>query len=190
MNKRSDKILIVFWAILFLIISSCGYRFAGRANELPQHLKAVAIPMFVNATYEPLIETVITNKVIQEFIADGRLRVVDTGKADAVLKGRISAFDGKADAVLKGRISAFELAPLSFDRSNNLLEYRVVIHCDVVFEDVKNNKIIWKEPALSQSADYKVSGDISATRAAKERAIDEASKRLASDLVARLFEGF
>ncbi|MEK6682271.1 MAG: LptE family protein [Nitrospirota bacterium] len=175
MNKRSDKILIVFWAILFLIISSCGYRFAGRANELPPHLKAVAIPMFVNATYEPLIETVITNKVIQEFIADGRLRVVDTGKADAVLKGRISAF---------------ELAPLSFDRSNNVLEYRVVIHCDVVFEDVKNNKIIWKEPALSQSADYKVSGDISATRAAKERAIDEASKRLASDLVARLFEGF
>ncbi|MBI3353894.1 MAG: LptE family protein [Nitrospirae bacterium] len=175
MNKRSDKILIVFWAILFLIISSCGYRFAGRANELPPHLKSVAVPMFANATYEPLLETVITNKVIQEFIADGRLRVVDTGKADAVLKGRISAF---------------ELAPLSFDRSNNVMEYRVVIHCEVVFEDVKNNKIIWKEPALSQSADYKVSGDISATRAAKERAIDEASKRLASDLVARLFEGF
>ncbi|MFZ3089176.1 MAG: LptE family protein [Nitrospirota bacterium] len=173
MHFRSKivKTLLIF----VILLSSCGYRFAGRANELPPHLKAVAIPMFVNATYEPLIETVITNKVIQEFIADGRLRVVDTGKADAVLKGRISAF---------------ELAPLSFDRSNNVLEYRVVIHCDVVFEDVKNNKIIWKEPALSQSADYKVSGDISATRAAKERAIDEASKRLASDLVARLFEGF
>jgi outer membrane lipopolysaccharide assembly protein LptE/RlpB len=170
-RSKRVKTLLIFAVLL----SSCGYRFAGRANELPPHLKAVAIPMFVNATYEPLIETVITNKVIQEFIADGRLRVVDTGKADAVLKGRISAF---------------ELAPLSFDRSNNVLEYRVVIHCDVVFEDVKNNKIIWKEPALSQSADYKVSGDISATRAAKERAIDEASKRLASDLVARLFEGF
>lgn len=170
-NFKKISIAMVF----LLILSSCGYRFAGRANELPPHLKAVAVPMFVNATYEPLIETVITNKVIQEFIADGRLRVVDAGKADAVLKGRISAF---------------ELAPLSFDRSNNVLEYRVVIHCDVVFEDVKNNKIIWKEAALSQSADYKVSGDISATRAAKERAIDEASKRLASDLVARLFEGF
>ncbi len=175
MKIKFDKIFYLFAAIALFTAASCGYRFAGRANELPPHLKAVAVPMFVNATYEPLIETVITNKVIQEFIADGRLRVVDAGKADAVLKGRISAF---------------ELAPLSFDRSNNVLEYRVVIHCEVVFEDVKNNKIIWKEPALSQSADYKVSGDISATRAAKERAIDEASKRLASDLVARLFEGF
>lgn len=170
-NLKKISIAMVF----LLILSSCGYRFAGRANELPLHIKTAAVPMFVNATYEPLLETVITNKIIQEFIADGRLRVVDSGKADAVLKGRIIAFG---------------LVPLSFDRSNNVLEYRVVIHCEVVFEDVKNNKIIWKEPALSQSADYKVSGDISATRAAKERAIDEASKRLASDLVARLFEGF
>ncbi len=175
MKIRFDKIFYLFAAIVLFTATSCGYRFAGRANELPPHLKAVAVPMFVNATYEPLIETIITNKVVQEFIADGRLRVVDVEKADAVLKGRINAF---------------ELVPLSFDRSNNVLEYRVVIHCDVVFEDVKNNKIIWKEPALSQSADYKVSGDISATRAAKERAIDEVSKRLASDLVARLFEGF
>ena len=175
MNKRSDKIVIVFWAILFLIISSCGYRFSGRANELPSHIKAVAIPIFVNATQEPLIESVITNKVIQEFIGDGRLRVVDSSKADAVLKGRIYAFS---------------LAPLSFDRGNNVLEYRVVIQGELILEDVREKKIIWKEPALTQSADYKVSSDISATRTAKERAIEEASKRFALDLVARVFEGF
>ncbi len=175
MNKRSDKIVIVFWAILFLIISSCGYRFSGRANELPSHIKAVAIPIFVNATQEPLIESVITNKVIQEFIGDGRLRVVDSSKADAVLKGRIYAFS---------------LAPLSFDRGDNVLEYRVVIQCELILEDVREKKIIWKEPALTQSADYKVSSDISATRTAKDRAIEEASKRFASDLVARVFEGF
>lgn len=175
MNKKSDKILIIFSAIFLLTISSCGYRFSGRTNELPSHIKAVAVPIFVNATQEPLIESVITNKVIQEFIGDGRLKVVDIGRADAVLKARIIAFS---------------LAPLSFDKGDNVLEYRVVIQCELVLEDVRENKIIWKEPALTQSADYKVSGDISATRTAKDRAIEEASKRFASDLVARIFEGF
>ncbi len=175
MKKSSDKILILGWTIFLLIISSCGYRFSGRANELPSHIKAVAIPIFVNATQEPLIESIITNKVIQEFVGDGRLKVVDSSMADAVLKGRIYAFS---------------LAPLSFDRGDNVLEYRVVIQCELILEDVREKKIVWKEPALSQSADYKVSSDISATRTAKERAIEEASKRLASDLVARVFEGF
>ncbi|MBI5042638.1 MAG: LptE family protein [Nitrospirae bacterium] len=174
MMLKLYKIIFVFF-LLIITAASCGYRFSGRANELPSHIKAVAIPIFVNSTQEPLIESIITNKVIQEFIGDGRLKVVDTSKANAVLKGKITAFG---------------LVPLSFDRSNNVLEYRVVIQCELILEDVKEKKIIWKEPALSQSADYKVSSDISATRTAKDRAIEEASKRFASDLVARVFEGF
>lgn len=163
-------------AVLFLlIISSCGYHFAGMTSELPSHIKGIAIPILVNGTTEPLIEITVTNKIIQTFIADGRLRVLDSSKADAVLKGRITAFS---------------LTTLSFDKNNSVLEYRVTIQCELTFEDVKDRKIIWKDSAVSQSADYKVSSNVSATKAAKDRAIEEASKRLATDLVTRIFEGF
>jgi len=52
-------------------------------------VKTVAVPMFVNVTDHPELETEITKAAIAEVQKDGTLRVVPADAADAVLEVRL-----------------------------------------------------------------------------------------------------
>ena len=61
-------------------------------RTLPEAITAIDVPMFKNLTYEPGIEELITNYTIENFLADGRLTVVQKGVADARVEGTITAY--------------------------------------------------------------------------------------------------
>jgi len=64
-------------------LGACGYAFRG---TLPPHVKTVAVPIFLNRTAEPGVESIITRAVVQAFATNGRLKVVRLADADAVIK--------------------------------------------------------------------------------------------------------
>ena len=72
--------------ILFLlsiaVISGCGYQMVGRETHIPPGLNSIAIPTFVNKTFEPGIEVPFTQAFLREFILDQRVKVVDRSEAD------------------------------------------------------------------------------------------------------------
>lgn len=163
---------------LLLLATACGYHFAGRAIGLPSHVQRIAIPVFENATFEPRIEDVITQTVVNEFILDGRLKVVP---------------EASADAVLYGKIVSYEQVPLAFDSSQRVLQYRIRMRLDLRLEDRKTGKALWKETGLvtrPTRAEYTVVPDVDATKANKDEAIARVSKDLAEDLVSRILEAF
>src|SRR3989442_8435143 len=70
-------------------LAACGYSLRG---NLPDRIKTVAVPVFVNRTAEPAVENFLTQAVVQAFSTNGRLRVVKPGEADAILEGEVVGY--------------------------------------------------------------------------------------------------
>jgi hypothetical protein len=77
--------------LLFLAACSHYSTTAGIAGGI----RSVAIPVAQNDTPEAGIAEKLTEKLSQAFAADGRLRVVDEGGADASLRLRITAVEDR-----------------------------------------------------------------------------------------------
>jgi hypothetical protein len=173
----SSSIVLVLLA-LSMLLSSCGYRFASVGGIVPEDAKTIAIPAFINGTAEPYVDVEVTKAVVNEFLTDGRLKVVSAETADLILKGRVTKFD---------------ITPSAYTTDNYVQSYTVSIGVSVSVEDVKTHKPIWQEKGIGSvfNAGYSVSvGNITATKIAKEAALKSASRDVASTLRSRLLDGF
>jgi hypothetical protein len=181
---RPSSIVLVLLSLLLL--SSCGYRFTSVGGIVPEDTKTIAIPAFINGTAEPYVDVEVTKAVVNEFLTDGRLKVVSPETADLVLKGKVTKF---------------VMTPSSYTADNYVLSYTVSIGLNVTVEDVKTHKIILQDTGIGSvfNSSYGVSivtsngvstVDITATKIAKEGALKSACRDVASTLRSRLLEGF
>jgi hypothetical protein len=184
-NGRPTFLAVVL-LVLSMLLSSCGYRFTSAGGIVPEDAKTIAIPAFINNTSEPYVDVEVTKAVVNEFLTDGRLKVVSAETADLVLKGTVTKFD---------------MTPSAYTPDNYVQSYTVSIGVDVTVDDVKTHKRIWQEAGIGSvfNASYAVSTvmnngisivNIAATKIAKETAIKSASRDVASTLRSRLLEGF
>lgn len=175
MRNKGVKVILI---ISCLIASSCGYHFTPVGGIVPEGAKTIAIPVFINGTMEPYIDLEVTKAVVEEFLTDGRLKVVS-----------IEA----ADVILKGRVTKFEVTPASYTADSYVQSYNVSIGVSLTFEDVRTGKVLLQDQGLGTVfiSGYAVTiGNISATKIAKDAAIKNASKNLASTVRSRVLEGF
>ena len=91
--KHASIVLVLL--ALSMLLSSCGYRFTPVGGIVPEDAKTIAIPAFINGTGEPYVDVEVTKAVVDEFLADGRLKVVDAETADLVLKGTVTKFEAR-----------------------------------------------------------------------------------------------
>ncbi len=178
--------MIISVSLLFLsaALASCGYRLSGTGDLLLKDAKSIAIPVFINSTNEPYLDVELTKAVVDEFIADGRLRVADQDTADLALRGRITMFD---------------VTPISYTRESLVQQYRVRVVVDASLEDLRTKKVLWQEKGIEALfiSDYPVAydstnklADIRATKINKESAVKKASQDIAWTLRSRVLEGF
>jgi len=161
-----------------LLLSACGYHFTPVGGIVPENAKTIAIPVFINGTYEPFIDTEVTRAVVDEFLADGRLRVVGLEAADIVLKGTVTKFD---------------ITPTSYTVDNYVQSYNVSIGVSITIEDAKARKVLLQDTGVGSvfNAGYAVSvGNITLTKIAKDLVVKNACRDLASSLRSRVLEGF
>ena len=152
---------------------SCGYTTSPAL--LPTHLKTVAIPVFENGTTEYTLEQEITTAVVDRFVKDNHLRVVD---------------ERSANAVIRGKITGYKNSIFGFSAANRAQEYRVSIACSVVFKDLVKNREIWNETDLVKTANYFVV-DVPGQPARTE--LDgrkEAITKIADEILTRSVEGW
>lgn len=174
-DKRAGLILLFMTC---LIVSSCGYHFTPVGGIVPENAKTIAIPVFINGTYEPLIDTEVTRAVVNEFLTDGRLRVVGPEAADIVLKGTVTKF---------------EITPTSYTADTYVQSYNISIGVNITVEDAKAHKVLLKDSGVGSvfNSGYAVFiGNITKTKIAKDAAVKNACKDLASTLRSRVLEGF
>ncbi|MEO8679144.1 MAG: LptE family protein [Vicinamibacterales bacterium] len=160
--------------------ASCGYALAGRGSFLPAYIKTLGIPMFVNSTPYSTVELYFTQKVRQEFQSRGPYSVIPA--------------DVGVDGIVRGEITGISPQPVGLSDLQLATRYRFVVTVKVKFEDVKQNKVLWENPALSFSDEYEVStpgGANNASFVGQERAaIDRMSTDFARFLVSAILEAF
>ena len=162
--------------IFFLLLGTgCGYRLGGEGFGPSPEIRSIAIPTFINETYEAGIETIVTNSLLAELVRDGRIKVVG---------------EDEADAIMEGTVKSFSISSVAYDPTGVVLEYRTWISLDVVLRQGKKGRVLWSRRNLTESDVYTVSSDVLRTETGKEEAIQKIATELARRIRRRLFEGF
>jgi len=180
---RSKSVRLIISLVLVLLVSSCGYHISGTGGIVPAGVRTISVPVFLNATNEPYVDVEVTQAVVEEFMTDGRLKVVGLEEAELALRGKVVKY---------------EVTPLSYNPQAYVQQYRVHIVVDASLKDLRSKKILWQEKGIQSSfiSDYTVSfdatgrADIRGTRVAKDAAIKQASQDIAWTLRSRVLEGF
>jgi hypothetical protein len=161
--------------------ASCGYALAGRGSFLPVYIKTLGIPMFANNTPHQGVEQLFTQKVRLEFQSSRRYTVVPS--------------DQSVDGIVRGEIQGLSLQPVSLNDAQLASRIRVTVVVKVRFEDVKEQKTLWENPALSFSDEYELASpgtgvDVSAFVGNERVAMDRMSEDFARSIVSAILEAF
>src|SRR5436853_4757273 len=86
-----------------LLLTGCGYEFGTTVKPGSARGLQLAVPVFHNDTFEPVLDKRVTEFVRRQFLqADGLTLVNDVGAAPFVLKGRIRSYGLQAPELLHG----------------------------------------------------------------------------------------
>ncbi len=161
--------------LLVLVMAGCGYHFIGQESGVLAGIDTIAIPYFVNKSFEPGMERYITEALVDEFVKSKFISVV---------------VEAEADAVIRGRIEEFSETVISYDRDDRALEYRTRITLDITLERKDTAEILWRNKGLYHFEEYNVAADIAATEANKKIALKMTAAELAERIHDSIIEGF
>ena len=156
--RRGSRLALLL--AVTVLLAGCGYSTQG---SLPGHIKTVAVPVFKNNTLEPGVETAITSGVVNAFSSGGRVRVVSTDQADAILSGEVVGYS---------------LDGLAFDRNANVRAYRLRLVLNVEFRDMRRGGLLWRQEGLEETSDFQVEGTVSDTVARGLGAVQQAASEI------------
>jgi len=155
-----------------LFLASCAYTTSPAL--LPSHLKSVAVPTFENTTTEYTLDQEITQAVVQRFVRDNHLKVVD---------------EKSANCVVRAKITQYKNSVFGFTNASEAQEYRVTISVQVVFKDLVKNRELWTDEIV-RTANYYVQdvpGQVAKTESdGRKEAID----KIADEILTRSVEGW
>ena len=167
------KIILLF--LVCLLFLQCGYHLRGTGSFLPPHIKVLNIPMFANRTTRFELDLKLTQGVIDEMVARGKVEITD--EADS------------ADAVLIGEILRFQANPIGFGADATADRYSISIVAKVILRDVVQKKVIFSNPSFVYQGEYEVPEGTDFELVETE-AIDEMVVKFARSLVVAILEGF
>ncbi|HUE85373.1 MAG TPA: LptE family protein [Vicinamibacterales bacterium] len=164
--------------------SACGYSLAGRGSFLPDYIRTIGIPLFVNKTPFLTAEQLFTEKVRIEFQSRGRYAVQPT--------------EVGADGVVRGEIVAISATPAGFTDVQLATRYRFTVVVAVKFDDLAQKRTLWENAALSFSDEYELQSrlsfgggaDASAFLEQERAAMDRLSTDFARSVVSSILEAF
>jgi len=170
-RRNALKPAFGLWIVLCVCIavSGCGYTYA--TSRLADDYSTIAVPAFKNKSFEPDIQILVTNLLIRELQADGRLRVVDD--------------PASADLILTGNVTDFEAQAISLNTSDNIGQYKITILASASLEEAQTGKTLWEENSLRGNDFYETQGGRT-----REEGLEEASENLVETIIFRCFDGY
>lgn len=94
-----------------IVVAACALVSCQRiqpVRTLPDWVRGIYIPMTLNKSTEPGVEEIATRLAQEEFLADGRVRVVQKAQADLQLVTTIKTYLVQVDAYDRDRIPRLE----------------------------------------------------------------------------------
>jgi len=133
--------------LTLLACTGCGYHTAGHAVQLPENVKTIAVPAFVNETSTYRIEQLLTSSVVREFTTRTHYHILnDPGEA--------------ADATLRGTVLSTSASPLTYNSATGqAASVLVVVSMKVALTD-RQGKVLYQNPSYLFREQYEVSQDL------------------------------
>lgn len=177
-------LLLVAWACVAIVLAAplagCGYSLAGRGSFLPEYIRTIGIPMFGNMSPLPDVDRILTERVRNEFINRGRYKVLTDRTG--------------ADAVLVGDVTGVSFTPAAFTAQQQASRYALVLTARIEFTDLKENKVLWQNPAIQFREEFEVStsttADVSTFFGQNADALQRVSTEFARTIVSAILEAF
>ena len=119
---------------VIVAITGCSAPYTPAPQILPANIKRIFIRPIVNNTPQYGLEDKFTLTLVDEFIRDGRLSVVNS--------------EADADGILAVEINRYILQPLTYDANLVTQQYKLWILINVYLIDKNNNVTLWAEPNL------------------------------------------
>jgi hypothetical protein len=167
--------LPLWWVVglgMVLLGAGCGiYSFSG---AVPGGIKTIAVPLFDNMTSEYGIREQMTDAVIDRFLRDNLIKVVDLSRAEAILRGQIT------------QVSDQPYTFQSTDSTETVQEYRVIISVTVSMENTQTGETTWSQN-FSEWGTYPFSSGSSTDR---DQGILEAITKLTEDISNKVVSGW
>ena len=162
-------------AALALAAGGCfaGYDFV-RYETILGDVHTVAIEGLRNESFEPGVDSIISDAIATEFRRRGALRVVEDPSA--------------ADLVIGGKIGDVRVAARTFSSIQFALEYSVSVQLDLELKRPDGTEVEIGDRALRESELYFASADVETTRKNKSEAIRRVGVILAGRIHDALYQ--
>ena len=181
-NRFTQLFLLTTYSLLLTTFMGCGYT---TRSLISKDYRTIYVRPFVNKIditqeasvarkyqiYHPLLEKDITRQVINQFILDGNLRIVNEGGADLVLEGEL--IDYRRDA-------------LRYTGQNNeeIEEYRISLGVNLRLYDTRREAMLWEVKNLIGDTTYFTQGSLAKSEsAAINESIDDLARRVVNRVV-------
>jgi outer membrane lipopolysaccharide assembly protein LptE/RlpB len=164
-------------AAVCLLNLGCGYHTAGKVNVLPDKIRTLAVPAFINQSQTYKIEQRLTEAVVHELVARTHYHIVNE-VSDA------------ADATLQGTVLSTYTTPLTYDsQTGRAASVLVVVNVKILLKD-KQGQVLFQNPSYLFREQYQVTSDLNTFFEEDSPAFERLSRDFARTLVSNILEGF
>ena len=161
--------------VILLVLPACGYHFPGQGGALPGGVEKLYIPLFINKTSEVQLDNKLTSRVTEVFARNHKLSQVESPE--------------QADALLEGRIDKYQSRALSYDKNDDISEYRATMIVSAQLRSARSKEVLWQK-SVTWSVDYTAANNKALQADLEKQAIDEISLRIAEELFYQLLDDF
>jgi hypothetical protein len=179
LSSLARPIIGAAWMLMLaLVLSSCGYQVAGKADLVPTSIHTIAIPAFGNITTRYKLTDHLPQAISHEFIARTRYQIVND--------------PDQADAVLRGSVINYASYPTLFDqKSGRASGLQVNVTMQISLVERATGKVINSRPFFDMHQRYDISDTPpQAYFEESDAALDRLSRDVARDLVSSILENF
>jgi outer membrane lipopolysaccharide assembly protein LptE/RlpB len=162
---------------LLATMTACGYHTAGHTAQIPENVKTIAIPAFVNQTRTYRIEQLLTASVVSEFTTRTHYHILNNPSE-------------AADATLRGTVLSSSSTPLTYNSATGqAASVLVVVSMSVSLTD-RQGRVLYQNPSYLFREQYEVSQDLTSFFQEDSPAFQRLSRDFAQTLVSNILEGF
>lgn len=159
MRRSGSNLLLIFLAAL---LAACfPYGFAG--GGLPSHIRTVAVVPFDNQTTASALQQEIVTRLTSEMHDRLGLRAASEGRADAVVRGKITAY--QADIPV-----GYSADP---NQVNTSARRKLQITLDIEIVDQTTGRTLWSQKGLTAEGEYAERAEDDGRQLAVQKIVDD-----------------
>ncbi len=132
--------------LLCLLLTGCGYHFAGEVVSLPADVHSVSVGHIDNRSREQGLEKTLTFALEREVYIRRHFHMEEDPAA--------------GDAVLSGTIRTVRVTPVAFDSNDQAVQFQIAVVIDLMLTRHDDGKVLWQVHGLRETQEYSASAPV------------------------------